>query len=111
MQAPNRLAIAAEGHLDAVTAHLLPKAVIGVLRRFPTAVLAIDITEVSSIDDIGELALADCRREAERRGIAFTVVDRTVHQPAPAEHRSIRPNTWMRPHRTGTTCTPAPWPR
>jgi hypothetical protein len=106
MQAPNRLAIAAEGDLDAATAHLLPKTVIGALRRFPTAVLAIDITDVSSIDGIGELALTACRREAERRGVIFTVIDRTAYEPKHVERPANRSSAWMQPHRTGTICLP-----
>ncbi|WP_117208963.1 STAS domain-containing protein [Allorhizocola rhizosphaerae] len=93
--APHRLTITAHGSLTAATAHLLSKTVVGALRRYPTPVLAIDLSEVTSIDPIGEAALRDCDYEAQRRGILLTL----LHAKREAPRRS-----WVRAYPTGTIC-------
>ncbi len=94
-RAPHRLTISLHGTLTAATAHLLSKTVIGALRRYATPILAVDLTDVTAIDPIGEAALQDCHYEAQRRGVLLTL----LHGKPDAPRRS-----WVRAYPTGTIC-------
>ena len=78
----HRITIEATGQLTALTAHLLTKAVVGALRRYPAPALDIDLTGVTAIDFVGDTALQDCASETTRRGVLLTITE-----PPPAIRR------------------------
>ncbi len=88
---PHRITIEATGPLTALTAHLLPKAVVGVLRRYPAPVVEIDLTGVTALDFVGDIALQDCACETTRRGILLVVTKPpSADRQAPkAIHRNV----------------------
>lgn len=105
----HQVTIVAEGHLTALTAHLLHKVVVGTLRRHPTPALEIDLTRVTVIDFVGDVALQDCEYETQRRGIVLSVI-RTARKQSPAPNTRAprlvaRRTRWWRPlTHTGTIC-------
>lgn len=88
---PHRITIEATGPLTALTAHLLPKAVVGVLRRYPAPVIEIDLTGVTALDFVGDIALQDCACETTRRGILLIVTKPPSggRQAAKTDHHNV----------------------
>ncbi len=101
-----QITISATGPLTALTAHLLPKVVIGTLRRYPIATAHLDLSAITAIDYVGIMAIEDCELTATRRGVSLIVTWEHLDQPAEPRSRSeARRAGWLRPPiNTGTIC-------
>ncbi len=95
----HEITIAATGQLTALTAHLLPKVVIGTLRRYAVASLHLDLSAVTTIDHVGVMAIEDCEFETSRRGVLLVVTWEQLARPA-----EPKPRTRQRRINTGTVC-------
>jgi len=102
----HQVTIIAAGPLTALTAHLLPKVVIGTLRRYPIATLHLDLSAITAIDYVGIMAIEDCELIATRRGVSLIITWEHLDQPAESRFRSeARRAGWLRPPlNTGTIC-------
>lgn len=77
--APATLRIIVHGRLCTANAHLLPKVVIGSLRRYATPAIELDLGKVDTLDAVGVAALLDCQRYAARCGVLFTINRTSAH--------------------------------
>jgi hypothetical protein len=102
----HQITINATGPLTALTAHLLPKVVIGALRRYPTTTLHLNLSAITAIDYVGIMAIEDCEFIATRRGVSLIITWEQLDQPAEPRFRSeARRAGWLRPPiNTGTIC-------
>jgi hypothetical protein len=102
----HQITIAATGPLTALTAHLLPKVVIGTLRRYATASLHLDLSAITAIDYVGIMAIEDCESESTRRSVPLILTWNQLNHPAEPRFRSkARRASWLRPPlNTGTIC-------
>ncbi|GIH05235.1 hypothetical protein Rhe02_33020 [Rhizocola hellebori] len=102
----HQITLAAIGQLTALTAHLLPKVVIGTLRRYATGSLHLDLSAITVVDYVGVVAIEDCEHETSRRGLALTISLPQIDQTPVAQLRpGARRTKWMRPmFNTGTIC-------
>jgi hypothetical protein len=91
----HEITLAAAGQLTAHTAHLLPKVVIGTLRRYEIASLHLNLSAVTTIDYVGVRAIEDCEFETSRRGVLLIVTWEHANQSAEprARTRERRVNT------------------
>ncbi len=103
---PHLITITAAGQLTAHTAHLLPKVVIGTLRRYGIASMHLNLSAVTTIDYVGVTAIEDCEFETARRGVALIISSpRPGHWPAPGAPAVARHAKRLRPMvSTGTIC-------
>ncbi|BCJ75142.1 hypothetical protein CS0771_46860 [Catellatospora sp. IY07-71] len=69
------LCLTVSGEVDIATAHLLRKVAVAVLRTRAASRLALDMSGVGFIDAVGVAAVIDCRREAARRNLPFSVIN------------------------------------
>jgi anti-anti-sigma factor len=68
------ICLIASGRLDAGTAHLLRRVVSALLTREQTTTLAIDLSAARFTDGAGVTTLTECRSDARRRRVRFTLV-------------------------------------
>lgn len=108
--APATLRIIVRGRLCAANAHLLPKVVIGSLRRYATPAVELDLGKVDTLDGVGVAALLDCQRYAARCGIPFTISRANAHLRSLLSRYDAADLLPRRPPprqpQTGTVCLP-----
>jgi hypothetical protein len=97
--AAHEITIAATGQLTALTAHQLPKVVIGALRRYAIASLHLNLSAITAIDYVGVMAIEDCEFETSRRGVLLVITWEQLNQPA-----ELRARARERRISTGTIC-------